>query len=231
MVYVVVEDMCWLCDDTTVKDASPPPAPRKATFLLYMRKPTNLLLIDMSQSASQRTRASALGNKGDARSMPIDTCVPAMALSPGALPPPPPHATQVPSRVWDKIMNAHAQSMLVDMCVAALAQLPHVCSDQHDITSVGANQPSSEFVEAAAQLLKKRKMRVARQLQARVEAHHMQLRARHAKEWDERHVEHGMSQTSMAHSVAARQDAVYCIGCSREGCVVHVHAGCSQATG
>ena len=88
-----------------------------------------------------------------------------------------------------------------DMCVVAFAPLPHVCSDQWDITSVGANQPSLEFVEAVAQLLQKRKVRVARHLHVRVDAHPMQLRARHAKEWDERHAEHGVSQTSVVQSV------------------------------
>ena len=79
-------------------------------------------------------------------------------------------------------MSTHAQSMPNEMCVAALAPL----------------QTSSEFVEAVAQLLQKRKVRVARHLRVRVEAHQMQRRARHAKEWDARHAEHGMSQSSVA---------------------------------
>ena len=66
VVYVVVEHKWWPCDDTTVKGATQPPTPRKATFLLCKRKPTNLLVPHMSQCASQRTRASALRNKGDA---------------------------------------------------------------------------------------------------------------------------------------------------------------------
>ena len=82
-------------------------------------------------------------------------------------------------------MSMHAQSTPDDMCVAALAPL----------------QTSSEFVEAVAQLLQKRKVRVARHLHVRGEAHRMQLRAQPAKEWDERHAEHGMSQTSMAQSM------------------------------
>ena len=82
-------------------------------------------------------------------------------------------------------MSMHAQSMPDEMCEAALAPL----------------QTSSKFVEAVAQLLQKRKVRVARHRQVRVEAHQMQLRARHAKEWDEWHAEHGMSQTSVAQSV------------------------------
>ena len=52
-VYVVSKDKWCLCDDTTMKGASPPPTPRKATFLLYKRKPTNLLVPDMSQTAFQ----------------------------------------------------------------------------------------------------------------------------------------------------------------------------------
>ena len=98
-------------------------------------------------------------------------------------------------------MNAHPRSMPVDMCVAALAPLPHVCSDQQDIASVGANQPSSYFVEAVAQLLQKSKGRVARHLEVRVEAHQRQLSAWHAKELDERLAEHGASQTSVAQLV------------------------------
>ena len=65
--------------------------------------------------------------------------------------------------------------------------------------SFGANQPSSGFVEAVAQLL--RRVRVATHSQVRAKAHQMQLRARHTKEWDERNAEHGMSQKSVARSV------------------------------
>ena len=57
-------------------------------------------------------------------------------------------------------MSTHAQSMPNEMCVAASAPL----------------QTSSEFVEAVAQLLQKRRVRVARHLTVRVEAHQMQLR-------------------------------------------------------
>ena len=42
------DDKWWLCDDTTVKGMSPPPSPRKATFLLYKRKRTDLLVPYMS---------------------------------------------------------------------------------------------------------------------------------------------------------------------------------------
>ena len=52
-------------------------------------------------------------------------------------------------------MSMHAQSMPDEMCVAAPAPL----------------QTSSEFVEAVAQLLQKRKVRVANHLRVRVEAH------------------------------------------------------------
>ena len=68
-------------------------------------------------------------------------------------------------------------------------------------------------------MLQKLKLREARHLQVRVEAHQLQLRARHAKELDERHAEHGITQTSVAQSVeqdrmrsialaAARRDAL-----------------------
>ena len=98
-------------------------------------------------------------------------------------------------------MNMHAQCMPGDMCVAAVAPLKRVCSDQQDMIFVRANQPSSDFVEAVAHLVQKRRVQVARHLQVRVEAHQMQLRAQHAKEWDEPHVEHGMSQALVAQSV------------------------------
>ena len=100
-------------------------------------------------------------------------------------PPPSPAATHSASRVGDRNMSMHAQTMPDEMWVAALAPL----------------HTSSELVEAVAQLLQKQKVRVARHLQVRVEAHQMQLRAQHAKEWDERHAEHGMSQTPVAQSV------------------------------
>ena len=119
-----------------------------------------------------------------AHSVPMDASVPATALAQGA-PSPSPTATQSASRVGDRNMSTHAQSMPDEMCVAASAPL----------------QTSSELVEAVAQLLQKRKVRLARHLRVRVEAQEMQLRARHAKEWDARHAEHGMSQSSVAQSV------------------------------
>ena len=66
-----------------------------------------------------------------------------------------------------------------------------------------------------AQLLQKRKVRVAGHLRVRVEAHQMQLRARHAKEWDARHVEHGMSQSSVAQSV--EQDRLRSVALAASG--------------
>ena len=96
-------------------------------------------------------------------------------------------------------MSTHAQSMPNEMCVAASAPL----------------QTSSEFVEAVAQLLQKRKVRVAKHLRVRVEAHQMQLRARHAKEWDARHAEHGTSQSSVAQSV--KQDRLRSVALAASG--------------
>ena len=98
MVHVVFNDRWWLCNDTTVKAMNPPPDPRKATFLLYKRKQTDLVVPDMSQRASQRTGPPAPGQTRDARSVPTDTSVPAMALAPGESPPTPP-STQGASRV------------------------------------------------------------------------------------------------------------------------------------
>ena len=96
-------------------------------------------------------------------------------------------------------MSTHAQSMPNEMCVAASAPL----------------QTFSDLVEAVAQLLQKRKVRVARHLRVRVEAHQMQLRARHAKEWDARHAEHGMSQSSVAKSV--EQDRLRSVALAASG--------------
>ena len=175
------------------------PAP-SSKHQIYIRHIAPLVVYTPKTTCHIRHQTSDFIHTLDAQSMPTDTSVPAMALSPGALSPPP-HATQRASRVGDRNMNTHAQSMPVDMSVAALAPLPHVCSDQQDITSVGVNESSSDFVEAVAGLLQKCKVRVARHLQVRVKAHQMQLRARHAKGWDERHAEHGMSQTSVAQSV------------------------------
>ena len=88
VVYVVVNDKWWPCDDTAVKAMTPPRNPRKATFLVYKRKQTDLVVPDMSQSSSQRTGPPALGQTRDAQGIPIDTSLPAMALAPGAPPPP-----------------------------------------------------------------------------------------------------------------------------------------------
>ena len=123
VVYVVFNDKWWLCDDTAVKAMTPPPNPRKATFLLYKRKQTDLVVPDMSQSASQRTGPSALGQTRDAQSIPIDTSVPAMALAPGAPPPPPPPppSTQGASRVGYRNRPMHAQSVPMDSSVPAMA--------------------------------------------------------------------------------------------------------------
>ena len=117
-------------------------------------------------------------------------------------------------------MNTHVRSMPRCMCVAALAPVSHVCMSEQDITLLGLTQPFSKFVETIARLLQKHKMRVARHLQVRVEEHQMPPRAHQASEIDERHAEHGMSQTSVAWSLeqnrvrsialaAARKDALY----------------------
>ena len=129
VVYVLFDDKWWLFDDGKGKAERPHPNPRKATFLLCKRKATNLFVPNMLQYAPHRTRASALRDKGDAYSMPTDTCVPAMALPLGAPPPPPPCATQGPSGAGDRNNNMHAQSMASDLCVAALAMLPHVSTN------------------------------------------------------------------------------------------------------
>ena len=51
-------------------------------------------------------------------------------------PPLSPNATQSASRVGDQNMNTHAQSMPVNMCVASVAPLQHVCTDQQEMMFV-----------------------------------------------------------------------------------------------
>ena len=139
VVYVVFKDKWWLCDNTTVKAINPPPNPQKATFLLYKRKKTDLVVRDMSQSASQRTGPSALGQTRDAQSIPIDTSVPAMALAPGA-PPPTPPATQGASRVGDNNRTMHAQTMPINSSVPAMA------------LARGAHAPSSTATQSSSRV-------------------------------------------------------------------------------
>ena len=83
--------------------------------------------------------------------MPSDICVPGMALPPGA------HAspceTQGPPGAGDRHMNMHAESMLSDMFMAALAPTLHFCTDQQNIMSVGIAHASSDFLEAVARFL------------------------------------------------------------------------------
>ena len=112
VVHVVFNDRWWLCNDTTVKAMNPPPPdPRKATFVLYKRKRTDLVVPDMSHRASQRTGLPAPGQTRDAQSVPTDTSVPATALAPGA-PPPTPSSTQGASRVgYIRNRPMHAQSV------------------------------------------------------------------------------------------------------------------------
>ena len=64
VVYILFGDKWRLCDDTRVKCQRPPPFPREATFFLYKRKPTNLLVRGTSHCASQRTRSPTLTPKG-----------------------------------------------------------------------------------------------------------------------------------------------------------------------
>ena len=189
----IFNDRWWLYNDTTVKAMTPPPTRDKRRFrytsgnkqiwlyqacrslppngqpLVRHGMPRAYLLTPRCQpwrwhqmrpppSPPSTQGAARVGYRKDrpmhAQGVPLDASVPAMALARGA-PAPSPCATQSASRVGDRNMSMHAQSMPDEMCVAASAPL----------------QTSSEFVEAVAQLLQKRKVRVARHLRVRVEAH------------------------------------------------------------
>ena len=91
--------------------------------------------------------------------------------------------------------------MLGDTCVPAMALPPGDRTDPHDSMSFAVGEPSSDFVEAVAKLLQKRKVRVARHLHVCVEADQMHLMARCAMDWDESYAADGMSQASVVQLV------------------------------
>ena len=73
-------------------------------------------------------------------------------------------------------------------------------------THVGDAQPSTEFIEVLAKLVQKQRVRVKQHLQVCVQAHQVHLRARHEKEWDERHEGQSMSHRSVAESIELTVD-------------------------
>ena len=82
-----------------------------------------------------------------------------------------------------------------------LAAMALPTGDPGYTTHVGDVQPSTEFIDAVAKLVQKQRVRVKQHLQVRVQAHEVHLRARHEKEWDERHASQGMSHRSVAESI------------------------------
>ena len=209
VVHILVRDEWWLCDDASVTRGRPPADLRKVTFLLYERTPTKM--VGLSQGGSQRGACNR-GARGapsqsatttvyrHVPSMPSSTPLHAMALARGdseytnhvgEAQPSPSHSTA-------PTVNRHAPSLPSNTQLAAMA-LP--TGHPECTTHVGDAQPSGEFVEVVAKLLQRQRVRVKQHLQVRVQAHRVLLRARHEKEWDERHAGQGMSHRSVAESI------------------------------
>ena len=207
--HILVRVVWWLCDDASVTRGRSPATSRKVTFLLYEGTPTEM--VGLSQGGSQRTacnrgvrdapsQSAATTVDRHVRSMPSNTPLPAMALAAGD-----PQSTNnigdaqpSPSQFAAPTVNRHAPSVPSNTQLPAIA-LP--TGDPGYTAQVGDVQPTTEFVEAVAKLVKKQRVRVKQHLQVRVQAHQVHLRARHEKEWDERHAGQGMSHRSVAESI------------------------------
>ena len=195
VVHILVRDEWWLCDDASVTKEPSPSNSRKVTFLLYERTPTEM--VRLSQGGSQRgacnrgardspSQSAATTVDRHVRSMPSNTPLPAMALATGGpestnhIGEAQPSASQSAAPTVDK----HAPSVPSNTQLAAMA-LP---TDDHAYTThVGDAQPTAEFIEAVAKTVQNQRVRVKQHLQVRVQARQVHLRARHEKEWDERH--------------------------------------------
>ena len=204
--HILGRDVWWLCDDASVSRGRPPATSRKVTFLLYERTPTEM--VGLSQGGLQSIRGVRDGPPQSvattvdrhARSMPSITPLRAMALATGD-----PESTNhigdaqpSPSQFATPTVNRHAPSVPSNTQLPAMA-LP--TGDPGYATHVGYVQPTPEFIEAVAKLVQKQRVRVKQHLQVRVQAHQAHLRARHEKEWDERHAGQGMSHRSVSESI------------------------------
>ena len=134
--------------------------------------------------------------------MASSTSLPAMALATGD-----PQSTNhigeaqpSPSQSAAPTVARHAPGVPSNTQLAAMA-LPTVKGDPAYTTHVGDAQPTIEFIEAVAKHVQKQSVRVQQHLQVRVQAHQVHLRARHEKEWGERHASQGMSHRSVAESI------------------------------
>ena len=208
VVPILVRDEWWLFDDASVTSGRPPADSRKVTFLLYERTPTKM--VGLSQGGSQRgaynrgargapSQSAATNVHRHVQSMPSYTPFPAMALATGD-----PESTNhvgeaqpSPSQSIAPAIDRHARSLPSNTQLAAMA-LP--TGDPAYTTHVGDAQSSTEFIEAVAKFVQKQRVRVKQDLQVRVQAHHVHLRAR-LEEWDERHAGQGMSHRSVAESI------------------------------
>ena len=186
LVHTLVRDEWWLCDVASVTRGRPPADSRKVTFLLYERTPT--AMVGLSQGGSQKGACNR-GARGAAMAM--ATGDPESTNHIG-------EAQPSPSQSTAPTVDRHAPSLPSNTQLAAMA-LP--TGDPAYTTHVGDAQPSTEFIEAAAKLVQKQRVRVKQHLQARVQAHQVHLRARHEREWDERHAGQGMSHRSVAESI------------------------------
>ena len=195
--HILVRDVWWLCDDASVTKGRPPATSRKVTFLLYERTPTEMVGLSLGGSQSNRgvrdgpSQSAATTVDRHARSMPSITPLRAMALATGD-----PESTNhigdaqpSPSQFATPTVNRHAPSVPSNTQLPAMA-LP--TGDPGYATHVGDVQPTPEFIEAVAKLVQKQRVRVKQHLQVRVQAHQAHLRARHEKEWDERHAGQGI---------------------------------------
>ena len=207
--HILVGDEWWLCDDAPVTRGWPPANSRKVTFLLYERTPTEM--VGLSQGGSERgacnrgvrdapSQSATTTVDRNVRSMPSNPPLLAMALATGD-----PESTNhigeaqpSPSQSAAPTVDRHAPSVPSNTQLAAMA-LP--TGDPGYTTHVGDVQPTTEFIEAVAKLVQKQRVRVKQHSQVRVQAHQVHLRARHEKEWDERHVGQGMSHRSVAESI------------------------------
>ena len=209
VVHILVRNEWWVCDDTSVTRGWPLADSRKVTFLLYEHSPTEM--VGLSQGGSQMgacnrgvggasSQSAATTVDRHVQSMPRSTPLPAMALATGES-----ESTNhireaqpSPSQSTAPTVDGHAPSLRSN---TQLAAMPLPTGEPEYTTNVGDAQPPTEFIEAVAKLVQKQRVRVKQHLQVRVQAHQVHLRARHEKEWDERHAGQGMSHRSVAGSI------------------------------
>ena len=108
----------------------------------------------------------------------------------------------VPPRSTATTVNRHAPSQVTPSCQ------PWRCQrvTQNIPPSLGKHDPPPRTLQhqlstAVAKLLQRQRVRVKQHLQVGVQAHQLHLRARHEREWDERHAGQGMLHRSVAEAI------------------------------